>query len=100
MKRDTTSTVASMLRQYPKTRDNDFLLILKVWVIELGSVADEELKKAFRILLKAYNDKEVSNFESIRRSRQKLQEENRELRGEKYFSRQEQGELFRKEINK
>lgn len=100
MARETASIVNELLRQFPKTRDNDFLLVLRTWILELGPSATEEMKQCFRTLLNAYEHKAISNFESVRRSRQKLQEENPELRGQKYHARQEQAELFRKEIKR
>ena len=94
------SVVSDMLKQYPKTRDDDFLLILRVWIVQLGNTINDDMKKCFRVLLDSYHNKKISSFESIRRSRQKLQEENTELRGQKYWSRQEQAELFRQEIKR
>jgi hypothetical protein len=97
---DKPDLVSDMLKNFPKTRDDDFLLILRVWLVELGSNASVETKKCFKFLLDAYHTKQISNFETIRRRRQKLQEENPGLRGDKYYSRQAQGELFRQEIVK
>lgn len=57
--------VERVLSQKPETRDNDKLLMLYVWQIEGLNLSDSQLKKW----------KEVSSPESIRRMRQKMQEE-------------------------
>ena len=99
MKLDSTGLVAKQLAQDPKSRDNDLLLVLKVWIEQMGGLSDAELI-VFRKVLRAHNNKLISNFETIRRTRQKLQEENPDLRGKKYNNRQDQAEKFRKEIVK
>jgi hypothetical protein len=57
--------VARVLNQKPEARDNDKLLMLYVWQIEGLNLSESQLKKW----------KEVSSPESIRRMRQKFQEE-------------------------
>ena len=57
--------VARVLDQKPEARDNDKLLMLYVWQIEGLNLSESQLKKW----------KEVSSPESIRRMRQKFQEE-------------------------
>ncbi len=61
----TKDKVARVLDQKPEARDNDKLLMLYVWQIEGLNLSDSQLKKW----------KEVSSPESIRRMRQKFQEE-------------------------
>lgn len=97
---DVTSLVARILREDPKSRDDDFLLILRVWIVQLATLATVEVKKTLRVLLDAYRKKIISSTETIRRSRQKLQEENPELRGEKYWARQDQAEMFKEDLKK
>jgi hypothetical protein len=97
---DVSSLVARILREDPKCRDDDFLLILRVWIAQLSTLATVEVKKSLRVLLDAYRKKIISSFETIRRSRQKLQEENVSLRGEKYWARQDQAELFKEDLKK
>ncbi len=99
MKLDSSGLVASQLGQDPKTRDNDLLLVFRVWIAQLGSVSEGE-RIVLRKILRAHDNKLISNFETIRRTRQKLQEENPSLRGKKYNNRQDQAEKFRKEIVK
>ena len=100
MARDTSVIVYALLKSVPKPRDDDFLLILRTWLEEMGPDIDPNIKQTFRALLDLYRLKTISNFESIRRTRQKIQEENPEVRGQRYHARQEQGELFRRQINK
>lgn len=57
--------VARVLSQKPETRDNDKLLMLYVWQIEGLHLSDSQLEKF----------KNASSPESIRRMRQKMQEE-------------------------
>lgn len=57
--------VARVLSQKPETRDNDKLLMLYVWQIEGLNLSESQLKVW----------KNASSPESIRRMRQKFQEE-------------------------
>ena len=65
--------VEYLLAQYPATRDDDRKLIGAVYTVFYGVDVNAPFKD---ILL---NDK-LPNFETIRRCRQKIQEENEELR--------------------
>jgi len=65
----TKDKVARVLDQKPEARDNDKLLMLYVWQIEGLNLSESQLKKW----------KEVSSPESIRRMRQKFQEEGQYL---------------------
>jgi len=72
-------TVHLLLVNYPHLRDDDNRLIASVWKIELR-------KKDLTAIdfLQLYASKKVTNAESIRRCRQKLQELHPDLRGNKY----------------
>lgn len=61
--------VARVLDQKPETRDNDKLLMLYVWQIEGFYLSDKQIEQF----------KNASSPESIRRMRQKLQEEGKYL---------------------
>jgi hypothetical protein len=79
------ATVKELLYKFPKTRDDDRLLILKVWAEQ-----DPDLKHdsySFRRFAYKYLDYKFADTESIRRSRQILQKEYPELQGEKYKQR-------------
>ena len=68
--------VEYLLAQYPATRDDDRKLIGAVYTVFYGVDVNAPFKD---ILL---NDK-LPNFETIRRCRQKAQEENEALRGKR-----------------
>lgn len=66
-------TVQQLLIDYPETRDNDNLLIAMILKEKFGTTD-----------IKIIADKTKKNYcESIRRSRQKLQQQNPLLRGSK-----------------
>ena len=68
--------VEYLLAQYPATRDDDRMLIGAVYAL----FYDVDLNAPFKQVL--CNDK-LPNFETIRRCRQKAQEENEALRGKR-----------------
>jgi len=70
-----------LLRKNPSLRDSDNKLIANIWYQESGGV---ENKMDFLRLLA---DGKLTSSESIRRSRQKIQEKNLELRGKTYAFR-------------
>lgn len=87
-------TVHEILHSVPDTRDNDFLLILRVWVTQ-----NPELKNAaFYDFAKEFKDGNYAHFESIRRVRQILQADNTSLRGKNYYKRKKSGEQTTLEI--
>ena len=85
--RKTKKIVTGYLERYPHLRDNDERLIATIWHIELldRGVNSKDIT-GFR-LLEYFSNGELTNPESIRRSRAKLQEENVHLRGLKYKER-------------
>jgi hypothetical protein len=68
-----------------KVRDDDALLIAEIWRVQL----DEIGAKSSYDVLNAIAGKLLHSPESIRRSRQKLQSENPNLRGKVYQLRME-----------
>ena len=68
--------VENVLRQYPGTRDNDRELIQTLY----GLYYEIDYYKPWGAVIK---DKRLPSFESIRRCRQKLQEQDESLRGSK-----------------
>ena len=82
-------TVEKILRQYPETRDNDRLLMLKVWAVQNPQLRLSDF--TFWSFAKDFINAEYTDPESIRRARQKLQEEIPELRGRSYHQRHELG---------
>ena len=76
--------INQLLRQYPHLRDDDNKLIATIWKLELKSSSHTALE-----FLQLYADKQLTNAESIRRCRAKIQELNPNLRGVKYQGRQQ-----------
>lgn len=87
--------VENLLKNYPHLRDSDNKLISTIWFnesdISLNNITAYEF-------LKNYCNGLYTNAESIRRIRQKLQENFIELRGNSYKKRQSKSTKFRKEI--
>jgi hypothetical protein len=80
----TKDKVKLLLQEYPHLRDSDSRLISSFWYMELGESINNI--KAVE-MLKLYCEGALSCPESIRRCRQKVQEQEPELRGESYYKR-------------
>lgn len=89
--------VKSVLVKSPEARDSDELLILKVWAIQNPTLRED---KSFTFIdfAKLFKDKKLFSTESIRRSRQKLQEEIEGLRGVNYKSRHKHQEKVKSDL--
>ena len=74
--------VKNLLEKYPHLRDSDEKLTANVWFAESQGV-DDKFK-----FLELYAAGRLTNAESIRRCRQKIQEEYVHLRGTLYCKRQ------------
>lgn len=92
---DNENKIYDLLISNPKARDNDMLLVAWFWKQELGCEKVEELENiSSRTLFRKMVLGEVTHFETIRRTRAKLQEKFPETRGEKYLKRlQRQSEV-------
>ena len=88
--------VEFILNKYPETKDNDQMLVSLVWMHHLGRDRAKELSAWD--LLTMLSRKELPNIVSIWRCRQKLQEHNEQLRGEKWEDRQKHSKTVKKEI--
>lgn len=88
--------VEKWLKNHPPTRDSDTKLLANIWSEIMGVQALDILTA--RQLLQKMVDGELPSSETIRRTRQKLQEQNPELRGVSYIGRKSKGDMFRKEI--
>ena len=89
--------VTQFLEDFPETRDNDNLLLLKVWSKQNPKLKDKGYtfgEFAVGLLL----EETYANFESVRRARQKVQEENEHLRGNNYRGRKDAAEEVRQGI--
>ena len=82
---DLTNTVEKVLREHPDARDSDFRTI--GWVIKLTK--PELMAMTFSSVLWNHKELDLPSFETIRRTRQKLQHDKPELRGKVYEKRME-----------
>ena len=80
--------VTKLLNEYPELRDNDSRLVANVWLHELQGLELNHNKISAGKFLHLYATGQLTASDSITRLRRKLQEENIELRGEKYNKRQ------------
>ncbi len=72
--------VYSILTDFPDARDDDRLLLIHIWSRETNA---SDMESFFMEML----DGKISHFESVRRMRQKLQEQHPNLRGSKWDAR-------------
>lgn len=90
--------VEKFLLNNPETRDNDKMLILKVWAFQNPLIRNQEF--SFIDFATKYLRGEYADGESITRARRKLQENNPNLRGEKWYERHNEAQKVKKEIVK
>jgi hypothetical protein len=88
--------VKSILELVPSTRDNDSELISIFWEQELGPEMINLTAERFLTMFAHSNV--LTNAETIRRTRQKIQEQNEDLRGLKFKVRKVLAEEVRKTI--
>ena len=85
-----------LLTCYPELRDDDNKLIVMVWREQDKNLQSKHTSAAYMQKQVAYG--RLANTETIRRVRQKLQEETPKLRGNKYYERHGQAAEMRKAI--
>lgn len=81
--RDLTKVITTVLQNHKDARDSDFRTIGWVYAV----LKPEVMNLPFKEVLWRHNDYDLPSFETIRRTRQKLQHDNPELRGEVYEKR-------------
>ena len=91
LSKNLTDKIKACLEQYEKVRDSDQYLLAMIWRDEIGESAHSE--SCFS-LLGVIARGEVTHFESIRRTRQKLQEEIPSLRGKNWDKRHKKAKNF------
>ena len=77
--------IRDILIKHPETKDSDQMLISLTWFYHIGRDTVKSLS-AWDLLTKLSKNK-LPNAESIMRCRRKLQEHEKDLRGEKYEER-------------
>jgi hypothetical protein len=85
----TKEIIKQMMLDKPHLKDNDNKLIAAYWFKELKHLNIDSKTITALDFLHKYADAELTNAETIRRMRAKLQEEHPELRGRAYEIRQE-----------
>ena len=86
--------VKEMLEKYPYLRDSDERLLANLWHYDCERKGITELSG----FLRHYSTGDMTNSESVRRSRQKIQEDFPELRGKSYNPRHKHTEKVKKEL--
>jgi len=92
--------VEILLTKYPELRDDDKLLVSKMWEIELKKQNLDPSTTPINMFLSLYETNCLSNAELIGRARRKIQENNYELRGEFWYERHKEAEDTRSKITK
>jgi len=90
-------TVKELLVDKPHLRDCDRRLTATVWSKEIGGMSALTNLSAYELLNQFVKGK-LSSPESIRRARQKIQEEIPDLRGQSYTERKYLANQTRKQI--
>jgi len=90
--------VKALLATWPHLRDYDNKLIANIWNQDLMKMGHNKEDLSANKFLALYATGQLTNAETIRRVRQKLQEENPDLRGTVNEARQKEGEEVRKQI--
>lgn len=89
--------VYSILLSHPATRDSDPKLLAMYWAKELIDANTSSTMPAYK-LLDMLRSKKITNPETVRRWRQKIQEETPALRGKVYKKRLERQEAVKQAL--
>jgi hypothetical protein len=92
--------VEILLTKFPELRDDDKLLVTKMWFYELKKYEVEPTLMSAMQFFEIYQQNVLSNSDLITRSRRKIQEENPNLRGKTWDERHKEGEETRFDIIK
>ncbi len=95
--KDKKQKVEHLLKTKPLTRDDDNLLLATYWYFEIRESIENLSAVEFLRLL---TEGRLTGSETIRRVRQKLQEQNPTLRGKSYKARKKEETEVRNEIGK
>lgn len=88
--KDLNELVKRILAEHKEARDDDFKVIGYV----IKALNPEAMQLTFGQALWNHSKLDLPSFESIRRTRQKIQHDNPELRGELYLKRMEKQTEF------
>lgn len=86
--------IEKLLKERKSLRDSDNQLIKAVWVTQIKRLNEMTAADLLNLLASGH----LANPETIRRCRQKIQEENKALRGKTYRMRKSIGKDMKKSI--
>jgi len=89
--------VEHLLEYVPECRDNDLILIQEVWRRESKFMYELD-KQPIAILFGLMNQKKLSHPSTIKRTRAKLQELNKDYRGEMYYRRRKHQAVIKDDL--
>ena len=92
------SIVRGVLTDSPKSRDCDRLLCANIWWKQMGRYESSGIGDQDQGFLTMYVEGDLSTADSITRCRRKLQEEDKTLRGDKWYERKGRAEEVKKEM--
>jgi hypothetical protein len=98
MTQDIKDIVIKLLTEKTQMRDNDEYLVAWIWKLELESKGFPTPNTPSQLFLKMLAEGQFTSSESITRMRRKVQEEFKELRGEKYAKRQANQTQVKKQL--
>lgn len=87
--------VEILLSKFPNLRDDDKLLVTKMWDIELRKMNINPKELPISMFLSLYESNKLSDADLIKRARRKVQENNIYLRGEAWNQRHKESEITR-----
>jgi len=90
--------VQTLLTEYPHLRDDDNKLIANMWTSEMGGAKHLKTLTGFDVM-SVLASSQLTNSESIRRCRQKIQEHNINLRGKSYKKRKDNQDPIKDELD-
>lgn len=94
--KNTKDRVEGLIRDYPHLRDDDNKLMATIW----WSECYKDVELSAREFLEMFSKGVLTNPESIRRCRAKIQEQDSSLRGEFYKQKKNDGKVVKNNIHK
>lgn len=91
-------TIKHLLTEYPHLRDDDNKLIANIWTSEMGGSKYVQSISGYNVMSYIANS-QLTNSESIRRCRQKIQELNVNLRGQNYKNRKDNQDSIKDQLD-
>ena len=90
--------VERLLTKYPTLRDNDERLMANIWADYVGRQENMDGPETWKDIMRLLAKGKLPSYESISRSRRKIQETNPKLRGEKWVKRQKRAKKIKEKM--